>query len=749
MRINNNINKNLKKSLFESPNPLRHKKEYNELKDFIFPGKEIFIAFLAEENFEQQTFLAEKILLRLSYDSFFSPPTRLLFNVLAMESLISGEKKHGFIGRDHFVHMVHLYLLGVYMFFYHQIFNENMMVLFKKRRSRTKLKSNHLLRSTIKDFIVSLRYFVLFHDISYPIEHFLGNENVDKDVKKIFLKAFNNMPKSIGKDLSLRSLSKFIAVYKLVREDSDFTFRNLIIPHIDEIENAKNTILDNVNFNQIEKVYGYETFRTVYSIFEKRNVCAVLYELKSNLPFLIYTPVDGAEMEVTKTVHYTGNAILNKLFNNSNAPYDKEHFQLKNYEWGFFINSEQTLEKLVKSIFPKLSFEEFDKTIDYIHNLTTSHYSMVISDTSFNQYCFDIYMVLYKLAGYFNIDDKTEAQNKYFSHLSNIISNIGKEIPSKVGNIISNLLVDKLNKIDFESDMEDEENLEAVVLKYLSTISETYEGFATEVSIPLKSEIQTQYELKKNLDHIRVSVGEYFDAKKIKNNYSLNAVTDSIEFNNLISKKDGFVHTIISDFNVKSLKDKLGSFDEVIAYKPKYPEIRKKFFDHGVNSGLVFLSVIDVFDQLLKIKEDENFTRLLKVAIGIDIEQDNHYLEYKFKDIFSEVCYAIVAHNLYPKYLKDSSYRTKLDNNPFSYFAILIDSLQHWDRKFQVNQGFDELPYNTLSKSFNIEVKNNKIRISEYDARIDLQKSLSKLKDDINDYLYKASDYIELNLAEF
>ncbi|WP_461637059.1 hypothetical protein [Labilibaculum euxinus] len=749
MRINNNINKNLKKSLFESPNPLRHKKEYNELKDFIFPSKELFIAFLDEENFEQQTFLAEKILLRLSYDSFFSPPTRLLFNVQAMESQISGEKKHGFIGRDHFVHMVHLYLLGVYMFLYHQIFNENMMVLMKKRRSKTKLKSNHLIRSTIKDFIVSLRYFVLFHDISYPIEYFLGNKDADEDVKKSFLKAFNNVPKSIGKDLSLRSLSKFIAVYKLVREDSDYTFENLIIPHIEESEKEKNTILNNVNFNQIEKVYGYETFRTVYSIFEKRNVCAVLYEIKSNLPFLIYTPVDDKEMIVSKTIHYKGNATLNKLYENLNAPYDKEHFQLKNYEWGFFINSEQTLEKLVSSIFPKLSFKEFDKTIDYIHNLTTSHYSMVISDTSFSQYCFDIYMVIYKLAGYFNIDDKTEAQNKYFSHLSNIINNIGKEIPSKVGSVISNLLATKLKDIDFESDMEDEENLEAVVLKYLSTISETYEGFANEISIPLKSEIQTQYELKKNLDHIRVSIGEYFDAKKIKNNYSLNVDTDSIEFNHLISKKDGFTHSIISDFNIKSSKDKLGSFDEVITYKPNYPGVRDNFFDHGVNSGLVFLTVIDVFDQLLNIKEDENFQRLLKVAIGIDIEQDEQYLEYKFKNVFSEVCYAIVTHNLYPKYLKDPTYRTRLDNNPFSYFAILIDSLQHWDRKFQVNQGFNELPYNTLSRSFNIEVKNNKIRISEYDARLDLQKSLLKLKEDINDYLYKASDYIELNLAEF
>ncbi len=748
MRTNNNINNNLKKRLFESPNPPRYKREYNELKEFIFPSMDLFIAFLDEENFEQQTFLAEKILLRLSYDSFFSPPTRLLFNVLSMETLISGEKKQGFIGRDHFVHIVHSYLLGVYMFLYHQIFNENIMSLFKKKRSIVAINSNHLNRSTFKDFIVSLRYFVMYHDISYPIEYMLGNENIDDEVKELFLKAFTNIPKSIGKDLSLRSLSKFIAVYKLVRHDSEFSFKTQIILHIEE-EQDKALIKDKENYCQIEKVYGYETFRTVYSIFEKSNICSVLYEKRSNLPYLIFIPKEGNNVEIVKTKHYSENITLKKLIQNPLAPYDKDHFNLKNYEWGFFINPELTLKKLVEEIFPNLSFDEFDKTIEYIHDLTSSHLSMVISDSSFKQYCFDIYMVIYKLVGYLNLDDKSKVQDKYFSHLSDIISDLGKEIPTKIGNILASLLNEKSDNIDFENDMEDEKNMDSIVLKYLKYISKTYKGLAQKIASPLKSEIQTQYELKKNLDKIRDAISEYFDTNKIEPSYIPDIKNNSINHTKLTSKTNGVVFTIIKYFKQKSKKVELDSFEDILKYKPDYFKDRKKFFDHGVNSGLIFLSILDIYENLMNIDSDDKLRKLLKVAIGIDIEYEKNYIEYKSEDIFSETFFAIIVHNLYPKYLLKKEYRTKLENNPFTYFAILMDSLQHWDRKYQVNQGFNELPYNTLSRGFNIEIKNNRIRISEFDARLDMQKRLTILKNGINEYLEKASDFIELNLAEY
>ena len=49
-----------------------------------------------------------------------------------------------------------------------------------------------------------------------------------------------------------------------------------------------------------------------------------------------------------------------------------------------------------------------------------------------------------------------------------------------------------------------------------------------------------------------------------------------------------------------------------------------------------------------------------------------------------------------------------------------MDCLQFWDRKIIINQAENELPYATYSKSLNIEVKDNKIRIMESDRRMDI-----------------------------
>jgi hypothetical protein len=750
MRIKNNITRTLKKALFEAPNPPRYNKEYHDLMDFIFPGKELFVAFLDEENFEQQTNLAEKILLRLSYDSFFAPPTRLLFNVLIMETQIAGEKKEGYIGRDHFVHLVHLYLLGIYLFLYHHIFNENILVLFKNKRSKINIPSQHLSRSILKDSVVAWRYFVLFHDISYPIEYFLGNKEVSLEKRGSYLKAYNKIAKSIGKDLSLRSLSKFIGVYKLIKNASEFSFENLIIPHVND---ETKTILEEktkAGFNQIEKIYGYETIRSVYSIFDRKNILPVLYEKNTMLPILIYVPTSsGGDFEVYKTIHFNNNSSLKKLITINDGPFDKDYFYLKNHQWGFFIDKTITLHSLVNDIFPNITLDDFDKTINYIHDLTSSHYTMVISDSSFKQYCFDIYTVLYKLVGYLNSEDNISEKNMNFDHLASVIGNIGREIPSKISDIIKNLLNDKLKNIDFENDMDEQSSLSEIVLSYLSKISDNYDGFASAIAIPLKSEIQMQYELKKNLDKIRVSIGGVFKSKRIKTKISLNIKNSTIHKEKLLAEDNTLVNDIIDNINRRTSKMNLESFAKVLEYKPHYPKIRESFFDHGINSCIVFLSVINIYEQLLNIKKDPDFQKLLKVAIGLDVEKDKKYVDYKFRDIFSESCFAILTHNIYPKYSFNPGFRTKLESSPFSYFAILTDSLQQWDRKFLVNQGLNELPYSTLSKSFNIEVVNKKIRISEYDARLNIQKSLLNLKNGIDDFLEKASDYIELNLAEF
>ncbi len=748
MRIKNNINRTLKRYLFEAPNPPRFKKEYLELKDFIFPCKEIFLAFLDEENFDNQVSCAEKIIIRLSYESFFPAPVSLCKNVLKMESIIKGETKKGYIGRDHYVHVVHLYLLGIYLFLYHNILNESILRTFRNKRNVNNIRSNHLSRSTLKDFIVSWRYFSLYHDLAYPIEACLGNKALKSEEKKIFLSDFNDLASLITKDLTTRGLSKFIAIYNLVKDNDEFTLSNSIFLHLEnEVrENIESTI--NVEYNLAEKIYGYETFRLVYTVFDKRNIISVLYDNKTKLPILIYVPADKKdEYLVYKTIHYTKNTTISKIEKVKDAPFNRDYFQLKNYKWDFYINSQVTLDSLIKSYFPEISVpSNFDNTISIIQGLTSSHFSRIISDSSFKQYCFDIYMVLCKTSGQLKLDDTNDM---YFDYLSTIFADIGKEIPTEIGSIVESLIREKNGNINFEEDLESSKHSKDVIYKYLKNISKTFAGFAEEISKPLINKIKTQLELNNNLKAIYTSTEKHFNNLKIKSQININISKNTIDFEDLVHNSNQGIISTIDYIDKKLIKAKLGTFkDDLLAYKPSFNNGQIQIFDHGIYSGLFFLNITNIYDQLLRLKKNEYSHNLMKLAIGIDFDREKDYVGYKLNGIFCEICYAILTHNIYPIHLKNKEFKTKLENNAFAYFAILVDFLQKWDRKYQVNLGFNEIPYNTTSKSFNIEVVNEKIRITEFNPMINLKKFDSQFKEEINSYLDKASDYFELQLGE-
>jgi hypothetical protein len=749
MRIKTNITATLRKNLFDSPNPTKHGKEFRDLHSFIFPNKELFISFLEEENFEQQTYYAENILLRLSYDSLFPPPTRLLFNTLSMESEVFGEKKTGYIGRDHFVHLIHLYLLGVYSLFYHQILNENIFVYFRNNRNTSNILSNHLSQSVIKDIIVAWRYFVLYHDISYPIENYLGKNDFDNNHKELYLKAYNNTPKSIGKDLSLRGLSKIIGVSKLIKNKSEYNFENLIKPYLKDEQLSDFSIFDLSKLQQLEKIYGFETIRTVYSVFGKERIVPVLYDKIKMVPLAAYIYSNSDEYKLYKTTLCNTTTTLSTILKSIDPPYNNDCIQSSNYSWFYFVDTYFTVDKIVETFFVEMPLDAFDKTIEYIQSLTSHQYSMVISDTSFKQYCFDIYLVLYKMAGYLRTEDNSSQLN-YTNYLSDVVTDFAKDIPIRISDVLKSLLIEKLDNVDFEKDMDSKGSLDDVIYHYLKLISRTYKGLASEIALPLNLSMQLQYEAQKNIKKIRNSLGNKFINNEVNNKLFIDIKNDELDYSKLTSLSNEKLETILEYLNSKAKRTNLVQIEDLFNYKPKFKNIRPKYFDHGVSSCFVFLSTVDIYKQLKSIGED-TFKIILKISLGIDFEKDTKYVDHKFNSIFCETAFAILIHNIRPDFLIKplNQYRTKLENNPFSYFCILMDSLQQWDRKFQVNQAYNTLPYNSVSKSFNIEIKNNKFRISDFSSRMDIRRSLINLKTGIDNYLYKASDLIELNLGEY
>ena len=189
----------------------------------MFPGRSVFLTFLEERHFDRQTELAKEILLRLAYQARTFPPNKLIYNLLKVEAHIAGTSSKGpFVGRDHFVHLVNLYLLGVYVFWYHDLSNKKIVDQFanlvQSKEDSSKLESK---LSVIRSFLAAWRDFVLFHDLGYPWEASpgLGDDRV------YYLKPFGDAFRYGAKDAALFVLSQLLALIRLRGEETPSSFQ--------------------------------------------------------------------------------------------------------------------------------------------------------------------------------------------------------------------------------------------------------------------------------------------------------------------------------------------------------------------------------------------------------------------------------------------------------------------------------------------------------------------------------------------
>ena len=127
------INATLLEKLFADPNPQQENPEvldiYHKLFYRMFPGKNSFIEFLQVQNYDKQYMLAEEIIHRLCYTSNFPPSFFAIKDVISVENYQKEtvNATDPYVPRDHFIHLVNLYLLGIYIFFYNpQFYNKNL-----------------------------------------------------------------------------------------------------------------------------------------------------------------------------------------------------------------------------------------------------------------------------------------------------------------------------------------------------------------------------------------------------------------------------------------------------------------------------------------------------------------------------------------------------------------------------------------------------------------------------------------------
>lgn len=759
-----NINETLNRNLFLFPNPVEHRVEIFKLYPYIFYNIEDFKLFLTENNYDNKVTLAKKILLRLCFESNFPPPTKLLFNILDFEIEISPHTKDGFISKDHFVHLVNLYLLGLYLFMYHSNIHSKIMSNFKNQRRNIKYKNN-LIYNSIKDFIKAWRYFVVFHDLGYPIEFYLGlsrnNQNQEFNIRKNNqLNIFNKIKQYLIKDIALKSLSELIVFNQIILNNQNHLLNELVISFFDindrfiEISdnlinstnnyNIEEILIDRNEYYLIENIYGSSSLRIFSSINKWDNIISVLIKKGTDEPLIIIKhDCDDKKSIIYKTPYFKNNcykaySILNEA--------KKSVVNNNNYYWNYFSKKNNENLNLLSNN-TKINYSELESINAYFNSKTSQRISHINNEQDFKNYCFDIYLILYSLLGMMDESDyDLSSYQVYYDAKKPIVNSLKNDLPFEVAKIFNKLFSDyfksfkleQINNLDVSEIVE--KTIKEIAKKDNSNIS--IKSFISKIVSNLNKDVKDK--INNQISLITIWKGIRKEIESLPNE------AEELNFNSEILTNDEnfklFNYSSIYDDDILKdvfLNNEICSINDFTFnnYIPKHiKESNKEYIiDHGLISAFIFYYSNKLYNEYFEKDSGE----LLKLGLGIENTQDDN-LKLEQNVLLKKVFYSILIHNIYPKYLINNkkNFKTSIEKSPFTYLAILSDSLQPWDRKRNFNPAFINSPYNVSGDRFNIEVTKDgkKIIIEEEGFGMDMEKKINELSSFLDEFLESASN---------
>jgi len=736
--------------------------EFAALAMEMFPGRGHFLAFLEERHFEQQVETAKHILLRLAYQARVSPPNKFLYNLLDAESRLAGTAgKAPFNGRDHFVHLVNLYLLGLYVFWYHGHTHKRVREQFHDLANNPDDYSQQEENiSACQGFLVAWREFVLFHDLGYPWEISLGLENALN-----FLMPFSEIPRYVAKDSALFAISQLLALEWLRREEQ-----------VVLLENSLRTYLATTTPRQVNMFTAPEHLREAWGKSEKLPVLAdgALWRLvreivpKEDRFSILETATDGRPIAST-------NPDLQTLFTGTRASLESELTDREwlarwanrntlparlrdHYQWVHYSrNYAQHFWQFIERLFPQSGAQpsEFSKFIhDFLDGFPPTQSAS--EDSQFDDYAYAMFRRLLESLDFDSFDQ--EGRKRLVIH--DTISQF--ELRGLQGRFLKEIGGSLLSRLEKRASlMEDKEQKNIVTMpldeylrELLSELRQT-SAVAAEVESQLSDQIKTRVELKRRLynyydllkkqvmPNVEKSIPEVFPkVDTSKKNPSISGLDWSAFKQNSLAEE---LDALLGDRRLGGIPT-LESYFPVWGPKQNFGAV---FADHGLASGLLYAQVRQVWQAALR-DTTSALGRLLNLR-GANEEvmkpiNPSH-------SAVHEVLYSILLHNLYPNSFKEGEhqkFRSKPEKREaFTYFALLCDSLQPWDRKRLFSQATGSLPYTTYAENFDVEVEGIFLRITERGEQLRIDERQAALRTYLSSYLERASDLVKLHLSEW
>lgn len=788
------INETLLQSLFVSPQLSRDDLLgiFKKLKYRMFPGEENFRLFLTAQSSDVQFEKAELIIHRLCYESNFPPTFYAIKDIISVEE-IQNTKYSGFdsfVPRDHFVHIVNLYIMGLYLFFYDSEFRNSILSENRYQRNSKSFAQHRL--DAYKDFISEWKYFCLYHDVGYTQE-FFGNElrvTSTNDIlsrlleNKDFMHSFkkdqiitqNSFFGSLEilsrlytweavKQLSVRQCSGNNKLFKFFKKEIIISSTGAII----DFDKECAPLLKNMK--KLEKIFSNQCLKPLLPIIGENNIAIVgINRQNGAVSFLSLCENTKRKNKKQRKLFYLPSISddLDSIGVISNPylllfdDFVSDKYELV-YLYDYIVSSEYYTSTVYNAnyVSEAYSFLEENSFGEKFYGISSEEQML---DFSFEVYLF-IYGFIKKYVNLFdgNTSDLTILKEDFFQNINPFedaqCENISNQVSPYIQKLLFKEYADKLQSTCLRMIEEkckpkiktlEIKDLNAGIKKYVKSYKKSLEAFINDDVAKLL--IKQKGVQEANLQMLQISTFlVVFISEYIALNYSIRESIDSSEVygfdyinrqvisGNTLNRiklpyEIGGVRVSPSDFMKTYIKDLTSD------NKKKSVNTYRSVLDHGFESAKYARSVFQVLQATIKCsKTDAKRENMINILFSISergkkSESRKHYLD-DYNHIFSNVIYTIMVHNINSKVFKDEAFKDiliTLEDSPFTYFSLMCDGIQQWNRPQGLSHSYTDIhPYLKASEEYDIRVVNNRIYLYESSNK-NMQARLGKCIDDLN-----------------
>ena len=757
-----NINKRLLRDLFQRKKVAYHNEVYRKLYTYVFPLPLEFEAFLQATNDEVALDHAKKIIHYFNFESKCSVPSFFFENLIESENDNTARTTSSYVGKDHYVHSVYVYILGIYFFFMHKVFHSKILEQFESPSDADIALWMSPVEIVCKNFITSWKLFALLHDVGYVFENAVnakGQVKAGKRITKEKLLQYGDLRDFFSHDLAIKLISTYILLY-IVSRNSKKTLKDSL-NNITRLKRKGKWACPKENgefeFDKLTKKFeSCYTYQRIEFIKTEESFGAYMPFLDHNKLVRIIRNSAGDVIEISQGVRVWNRVVVNGETIPDSAPEkDGALGTIEYYTDKLSDEITRLLQNGLKAAIPYFPHfaqdnENLGRIIEYFDRKLGNQLAGIVCKTDIDIAVFSIYAEIsneipqgshedfFKRYSTQETEIAKEAVREYFNNRCVAICKDWKGITNEAKNYdymsqSSDLLATlefelaknhakKIHKL-YSNKMAARPLVDSSLLHVLSLLTTVFKKTLGGGYIPLHSNAGTE-----NMKAPAQVSCDYFAWGRCKDVGDPSKETELDLYQGVV-KKLGKKLT-----SLNYLKEN-ESFDLFLSYQPDH-----SVFDHSI-VGAHLLTNCHIIHKILFSKlSQKTFCYPLYPQAG-DFE-----LVTEKCTLVEEAVFAILIHNIYVNIYKKKTGRApmqKIQENAFSYLGAFCDSLQVWARPQQIDQSKLELSRGFYQNDVDLSIEKEIVYIKCRTK--DIGSAQEKLRDDLSQFLFDADKWIRFS----